>query len=336
MSSYGTILQQGNFTQAATAVPVTIQLRGDVDWMRVYNITVADADQTTAVGVEYYWQRGMAVDRGIEYKKSSAANAANLTDYMASGGFTLVDSSLQSPGSLNATITAVSNASIPVASNSGTNGLSAGDVVRFINVAGAQQLGGYDFTVGYNTLTSGTFSLDYMSQIVAGTTGSWRKINYDPIFYPRRRSITKISSSGTSSVITLSVTHGYKVGQAVRVMVPSEFGMVQMNNLLGNITAINTTTTSGNTITVDIDSSSFTAFAFPLTAVNPFSQAVVVPIGEDTAEALSTGNDILSDATLNTGYVGMKLAAGANSPAGAANDQIYWVAGKSWSVDNTI
>ena len=187
MSSYGTILQQGNFTQAATAVPVIIQLRADVDWMRVLNLTIADANQTTAVGVEYYWQRGMAVDRGIEYLKSSAANAANLTDYMASGGFTLIDSSLQAPGALNATITAMSNAAIPVASNSGTNGLVAGDVVRILNVASAQQLGGYDFTVGYNTLTTGTFSLDYMAQIVTGTTGSWRKISFDPIFYPRRR-----------------------------------------------------------------------------------------------------------------------------------------------------
>ena len=326
-----TIILQGSFT--STGAAKVINLRSDVDWMRVYNITVADADQTTAVGVEYYWQRGFAVDRGIEYKKSSAANAANLEDYMASGGFTLIDSSANPNGALNATVTAISNASIPVVSNSGTNGLVAGDIVRIVNVAGAQQLGGFDFTVGYNTLTSGTFSLDYMSQIVAGTTGSWMKIKFNPIYYPRRRYITKITQAA-SAVVTLSVTHGYKVGQEVRFIVPAAYGMVQMDGLQGTITAINTTTTSGNTVTVNIDSSAFTAFAWPLTAVNPFTPAEMVPMGEDTAQALASAVDPLSDATENQAFIGMSLAAGANSPAGVTNDVIYWVAGKSFSVNN--
>lgn len=325
-----TIIQQGRFTADGSAK--TLQIRSDVDWMKVYNYTQAATQQATGRGVEFYWQRGMSQDTGIEYKKTNSTDALNMVT-LSSGGFTLVDSSVQAPGVLNATITAVSNAAIPVVSNSGTNGLSAGDIVRIINVAGAQQLGGYDFTVGYNTLTSGTFSLDYMSQIVAGTTGSWRKIQYDPIFYPRRRSITKITQAA-QAVVTLSVTHGYKVGQKVRMVVPAEFGMVEMNGLQATIVAINTTTTSGNTITLDIDSSAFTAFAFPLTAVNPFSQALVVPMGEDTAEALALNQDILSDATINQAYIGMKLAAGAQSPAGSANDVIYWVAGKSFSVDN--
>lgn len=326
-----TIIQQGRFT--ATGSAVTLQLRSDVDWMAVYNVTVGAASQTTAVGVKYYWQRGFPAGAKWSTLKSNAANAANLEQYITSNGFTLVDSSVQTPGVLNATITAISNASIPVVSNSGTNGLSAGDVVRLINVAGGQQLGGFDFTVGYNTLTTGTFSLDYMSQIVAATTGSWRKINFDPIFYPRRRYITKISQAA-QAVVTLSVTHGYKVGQEVRMVVPAAYGMVEMDGILATIVAVNTTTTSGNTITINVDSSAFTAFAWPLTAAVPFTAAETVPVGEDTAQALSSAVDILSDATLNTGYIGMILAGGASNPGGAASDVVYWVAGKSFSVDN--
>ena len=325
-----TIIQQGRFTSAGTAK--TLQIRSDVDWIKVYNYTQAATQQATGRGVQFYWQRGMATDTGLEYKKTNATDALNLVA-LTSGGFTLVDSSIQTPGVLNATVTAISNAAIPVVSNSGTNGLSAGDVVRIINVAGAQQLGGMDFTVGYNTLTTGTFSLDYMAQIVAGTTGSWRKINFDPIFYPRRRSITKITQAA-SAVITMSVTHGYKVGQLVRFVVPEIYGMTEMNGLQGTITAIDTTTTTGNSITVNIDSSAFTAFAFPLTADVPFSRAEVIPVGEDTASALSSGVDILTDATLNEAFLGIKLAAGAQSPAGSTSDVIYWVAGKSFSVDN--
>ena len=322
----GTIIQQGSFTSAGESVE--LQIRSDVDWMRVYNYTIADADQTTAVGVEYYWQRGMPADGGLEYKKSNAANAANLTDAMASGGFTLLDTSGSPLDTLNATITAVSGATPPVVTNSGTNGLVAGDVVRLTNVAGAQQLGGFDFTVGNDTLSGTTFSLDYMATIVAGTTGSWRKINFQPQFYPRHRTISAITAA-SSAVVTLTVTHGYTVGQKVRLIVPQAYGMVEANNLLGTITAVST---ANNTITLDIDSSAFTAFSFPLTAAAPFTPALVVPVGEAASGSYA---NLLDDATDNVSFLGMKLAAGTDSPAGSTNDVIYWVAGKSFSVSNS-
>ena len=132
----------------------------------------------------------------------------------------------------------------------------------------------------------------------------------------------------------MSVTHGYKVGQEVKFVVPSAFGMTEMDGLRGTITAIDTTVTTGNTITVNIDSSGFTTFAWPLTASVPFAAAMVVPVGMDTPQALSSAVDILSDATLNTGYIGMSLAAGADSPAGQTSDVVYWIAGKSFNVDN--
>lgn len=321
----GTIIQQGRFTSDGTAQE--LQIRSDVDWMYVYNETQWATTQTPGRGVKFYWQRGMTSGYAFEYTKADGADTLQ-AEQVTSGGFTLLDTSASPVDSLNATITAVSNAAIPVASNSGTNGLSAGDVVRIINVTGAQQLGGYDFTVGNNTLSSGTFSLDYMAQIVAGTTGSWRKIKWDPIFYPRHRSITGITQA-SQAVITLSVTHGYTAGQAVRLIVPSAFGMVEMDGLKGNITAVST---ANNTITVDIDSSAFTAFSFPLTAAVPFSQALVVPIGE-TANGTYANN--LDDRTQNLAFIGMELGAGIDGPAGSSSDVIYWVAGKSFSVSNS-
>lgn len=327
-----TIIQQGAFT--STGSTVRIPLRSDVDWMYVYNLTQANGAQTTAVGVKYYWQRGMAAGAKWTTFASNAAAASNLEQYITSNGFTLYDTSLQTPGALNATITAISNAAIPVVTNSGTNGLVAGDVVRLVNVTGAQQLGGFDFTVGYNTLSTTTFSLDYMSQIVAGTTGSWRKINFNPIFYPRRRFITSISKASQAVVVT-SVTHGYTIGQQVRFAVPAAYGMTQINGLTGNIVDINTSTTV-NSFTVDIDSSAFTTFAFPLTAAVPFTPAEVIPVGEDTATALLYGTDILGDSTENVSTMGIILTGGVNCPGGAASDQIMWVAGKSFSVDSSF
>lgn len=314
-----TIIQSGSFTSDGTAK--LLNIRSDLDWMEVVNYTQAATQQATGRGVKFEWYRGMASDTGLEYKKTNSTDALNLVT-LTSGGFTLLNTSSQTPGALTSTITAVSNAAIPVVTNSGTNGLTAGDVVRLIDITGAQQLGGMDFTVGINTLSATTFSLDYMAQIVAGTTGSWRKINFDPQFYPARRFITAISQA-TSAVIKLSVTHGFTAGQAVRINVPSAYAMTQIDGLVGNITAVST---ANNTITVDIDSSAFTAFSFPLTAAVPFTQATVVPIGET---ANSTYANTLDDATDNISYIGMKLAGGAQSPAGSASDVIYWKAGKS-------
>jgi hypothetical protein len=66
----------------------------------------------------------------------------------------------------------------------------------------------------------------------------------------------------------------------------------------------------------------------------PFTPAEVVPVGEDTGTALASNLNILADATVNTGYIGLQLATGANLPAGIANQTVYWVAGKSFLVDN--
>src|ERR1700748_1497078 len=80
----GTIISQGRFT--STGAAKTLNIRSDVDWMSVKNITVAAANQTTAVGVEYFWQRGFPAGAMWEYKKSNAAAAANLSVYATSGG----------------------------------------------------------------------------------------------------------------------------------------------------------------------------------------------------------------------------------------------------------
>lgn len=324
-----TIIQQGRFTSDGTAK--TLAIRSDVDFMYVYNWTVLSAAGADT-GAQFYWQRGMSQDTGVIYLKTTTTDALQI-DNMASGGFTLIDSSDQSPGPLTA-LTSISNAQPPLVTVTSTAGLVDGDVVRIIDTTSGQQLGGIDFTI--DVVNSTTFQLEYMSAIATTTGGFYRKIDFDPIFYPRRRFMSKVLSSGSSTIVTMTVTHGYTVGQAVRFTVPAAYGMVELDGLVGNITAIGDADTDGdtNTITVDIDSSAFTAFAFPLTAAVPFSPALVVPFGEDTAVALNNNVGILDDATRNTAFLGMRLAAGTTSPAGATSDLIYWVAGRSFSVNN--
>lgn len=322
----GTIIQQGKFT--STGVAKLLNIRSDVDWMKVINYTETNT-VTGSRGVEYFWQRGLAANDGFVKIRNAGGTAidARTSAGLAVPGFTLIDTTDNAPGALVA-ITSISAANPPVVTVASTATLNTGDVVRIINDTGAQQLGGIDFTI--TVLNGTTFSLTYMAQIVAGTTGFYRKINYDPFFYPRRRIITAITRGATTAV-KMAVTTTFTVGQKVFFNVPSTSGTVELNGQYGTILAINTAT---NTLTVDIDSSAYTAFTFPLTTGVPFTPAQVVPGGEDTAEALALGVDILGDATENRAILGMKLGAGITSPAGSSNDVIYWIAGKSFSVDN--
>lgn len=327
---------QGVFTSNGSAQ--VLQIRSDLDWMYVYNYTqIAAASAST--GYQFYWQRGMAPGTGLEYKSNSGSTAVNIVA-LASGGFTLANNTISVPGPAIA-ITSITNATPPVVATGNTAGLFAGStIVQLYNVVGAQQLGGLDFTVG-TVVGSTSFTLAYMAGIAAATTGNYRVIPYDPYFYPPQRVISKIESSTLNgsnvAIVTLTVTHNFTVGQRVRFYIPqvtsSAFGMTQLNQVEATIVAIGAADADSttNTITVNVDVSGFTAFAWPLTTDPAFTPAQVVPVGEYTAQANLSGVNPFQDAEINEGYIGILLGAGANGPAGQNADVIYWVAGKSFN-----
>lgn len=324
----GTIIQQGKFT--STGANKILAIRSDVDWILVYNYT-ALAQAAADKGCKFYFQRGMTNGTGVvESKLGSVANDPMTINELAAGnGFTLLDTTLN-PLSAATAITGGTNATQPVYSTANTGSLTTGSVVRLSSLTGQENLAGIDFQV--DTVVANTsFRVAYAIATAPGaaaTAGNWRQVKYDAIYYPRRRFIGNISAA-SPAVVTCTVDHGLTVGQEVRMVVPAAYGMTQMDGILATITAV-----TANTLTLDVDSSAFTAFQFPLPGVVPFSPALVVPVGENTAEALTQNVNILADATTNTAIIGVELAGGASKPAGENNDVIYWVAGKSFSVDN--
>jgi len=316
-----TIIQQGRFT--ADGSPEIIKLRGGVDWMKVWNTTTIAAGGA-GTGVIFEWQRGLANDYAIEYQKL-AADESMVPVIATTGGFTYVDTTTDNPlGAINATISAISAAAIPIVSAASTATLINGDIVQFVNVTGAQQFGGVHFEID-TVVTNTSFRLVYAPQIVAGTSGSFYPVNVPPAFYPTKRFISSITAANPA-VVETTVSHGYTVGQMIRLRVPADYDMTQMDGLLATVTAV-----SAATFTTDIDASAFTAFAWPLTADVPFTPAIAVPIGDSSTD---TYINSLAGATDDQGYIGMYLATGTDSPAGVTNDVIYWQAGKSFSVDN--
>ena len=346
-----TVIKQGRFTADGNAK--TLDLRCDWDWIKVINETVSYA-AGGGDSAEFFFQRGMTDGRGLRYDKEATIGALVPTQIAANSGFFYIDSSVDAPSS-RAALTGLTAANPPVVTSAG-HGLSVGDIVRFDTLDNQPQIAGMDFSV---TAAGATFTVGNINLVnsTASTSGFWRKIPFDPIYYPRRRFITYISSEVNPKVY-LSVTHGYTVGQQVRLVFSGGSSVwgdyAQLDGVQATVLAINQTRAGNepnnggiaNNIQLDIDTSSYTAWnavfgaasneAYPGSGAVPFSNAQIVPIGEDTAYALSQNVDILQDATRNTAILGVTLEAGANSPAGSANDVIYWMAGKSFSDSDEV
>jgi hypothetical protein len=313
----------GGYWTADGATKV-LDIPSGFDFIEVENQT-ATAAAVGSAGTKYRWRKGM-VDGSMFMDAFNAGSTANLTTYVATGGFTPIYQVDPVTPSALLTGTAISNATPPVASSGATGGLANGNYVRIYSAVGAAQFNGYEFTV--DTVTANTsFRLPYAPTIVAGTTFSYRYFQYNPSYYPRRRLITAVTT-GATTTIKMSVTHNLTAGQLVAFVVPSIFGMTQLNTVHARILSVST---ANNTITVDVNSTGFTAFAFPLTAAAaaPYTQAQVVPFGDgiDPTTPLMTSST-LAGATQNEAVAGVSMAPGVNGPAGQASDLIYWRAVK--------
>jgi len=301
---------QGYFT--ADGKDKYLEVPIGADWIEIRNLTkirTAAADTLCTS----YWDTNMTgnFQYGVGDVRNAGPDAVIPQALLVTTGITAINTNDNPLSAKDATVTAVSADTPPqVTVNDATTYLT-GDIVRFVSVTGATQLNGMDFTI--TNLNGTTFSLPFMATIVAGTTGSFYKVKYPEVWYPGVRFITNITQTA-QAVITMSVTHGFEVGDKVKLKVPEEFGMIEAHNKTVEVLA-KTTSDTVNTITVDLNTTTYTAFAFPLTGVTLPSYAQVVPI---------------SGPITNNSFRGFELKAGATAaagPAGADGDVIHWKAG---------
>jgi hypothetical protein len=387
-----TIIGQGYFTASSIGLanpdpgnaevgqsnPAYIQIPSNADWMTVRNWTQFGTAGTDAaylngtanafVGVEFFWQRGMAAGSAIcKYYTNTAAVITG--DTIISGGFTLYDPSGQSVGAQPllgspVTISAVTNATRPVVTCSSTAGLSVGTVVRLSSTA-QTDVNGVDMVVG--TVTNGTtFTLLTSTNALAtapgaiGGAGSFRIVynGNSALFYPRLRYVTNITQA-TNAQVSTSIAHGLTPGQELRFKIPTTSGMTQLNPQLNNnyfpqsssVAAIVQSVVDDYNFTININTTGYTAFTWPTIAQEPTDFPTVTPFGEDTATALAsntaqvptiagvqiynTNTGILADSTVNTGYLGMILGAGGIGTIASSNailgpsGSIAWTAGNA-------
>lgn len=73
-------------------------------------------------------------------------------------------------------------------------------------------------------------------------------------------------------VVTTVDDHGYVAGMDITFLIPSAFGMIELNGI--NVQVLQVTS---NTLTVNVDSTNFTAFAYPSPLPNAFTPPSVIP-----------------------------------------------------------
>lgn len=311
-----TIMDRGSFTSDGTAQK--INLPASADYFVAYNLTQSATTQTTGRGIKFEWFPEYADGYALRTGKLDTADTTEVTQ-ITSGGFTYRTSRPEPEAAKTATAITAAGPAVVTAT---AHGYSVGDRVRAYGTTGMLQIGGMDFTVtavgSANAFTLGY--LDASGFAAAATAGSFRRLPEDGAVEPEAQYITKITKAA-SAVVTLSVTHNYQVGQLVTMTVPAEMGMVEMNGLTGKVTAVNST---ANTITLDIDSSGFTTFAFPTSAASEGNFSSVAPAGQRNSYDVD-------EVPFRTGQFVpyMYLPAGVDSPAGSSSDVIVWQAIKS-------
>lgn len=73
-------------------------------------------------------------------------------------------------------------------------------------------------------------------------------------------------------VVTTTNDHHYVAGMRVRFNIPGMFGMIQLNEVEAQVLSI-----TNNSLTVNVDSSNFTPFAYPSPLPEAFTPPVVIP-----------------------------------------------------------
>ncbi len=87
----------------------------------------------------------------------------------------------------------------------------------------------------------------------------------------RTQTIASVTQAYPAVVTTVN-DHNYVAGMDVTFLIPTQFGMVQLNNQ--NIQVLSVT---NNSLTLNVDSSNYTPFSYPSPLPNAYTPPSVIP-----------------------------------------------------------
>lgn len=288
------------YTNAATPVAQQIPMTAKPDWVIVKDVTNWGAQSTAANPIQSEWFSSMAAGSYLAIGQPSAtgSSVALYSSQGTSGGFTFIDQT-NPPTFAKVAITAI-NGTTFVVSTGNTSGISVGDWVRLINVTGALEISGPNLYQVTAVSTNTSITLGYGASaasaglvVANGTTGYYQKV-YPGQFLPNTLPIAYITQA-SQAVVYFFRQNPYVPGQLVDFQIPTAYGMTQLSNLTGKsgsgpfssnpagaarvLSVTNSATVSS--ITIDVDTTGFTAFQYPTSAnyAAGGSPAVCIPAG---------------------------------------------------------
>lgn len=306
------------------------------------------AEATDAQSIEWWWERSMSqgTAKGLLQASAAAGSAAVTTMAISSGGISCFDTSNPPSYAALATTAITGNAGTFVVSMADTGSIAVGDYVRLYNTTGELQIAGYSFQVTAVTANT-SITLGYMASAVsagglatfaaAATAGSVLK--YIPNrMYPRFARIAMITKAA-QAVVYFTSKNNFTPGEIVSFRVSSDFGMDEINNKAARVLNV-TNSATVSSITIDLDTSGYTTFAFPTSAIAaagvspavcvPSSSGVVPDNGSATVAQQPPGTNLL-DAFDNRNTRIIQFGAGCfdvSSFGGSDGDVWMWQAFK--------
>ncbi len=253
---------------------------------------------------------GFAEDAaGTAYLESNNSTPAMVASKITANGFSFINAGSPQYGPVKAMATTfVTQAGFANVTVTG-HGYSVGDVVLIYGTTSMLQIAGIAYTVR-SVVDANNFTIyvDSSGFASAATAGFVKKILYPNLYLPGNRYITAITSSGVNTVVTTSVNHNMVVGQEVTFTIPPQWGMTQLDQAAiasaNPQTKIYVISVTANTLTVNIDSSAFTAFSYPTSAVagQGMTFPQVTPIGDQNSGGSAPGG-VLTSLTIPGAYL---------------------------------
>ncbi len=333
----------GTFTvTVSTAVDVICQSQNPPDFIVARNLgssaSTGWGELSDAQEIEWFWERSMAqgTAKGIR-QTSSGSDPAMIATFLSANGISTYDTS-NPPTFAALTATAITgNAGTFIVSMTNTGTIAVGDYVRLYAVTGEQQIAGYTFQVTAVT-TNTSITLGYMAsggQTFAADATAAQVIKFIPNrFYPRWRYIAGITQAAQATVY-FTEKNDFTPGEIVSFRVSSAFGMDEINNVPARVLTV-TNSSTVSSIVIDLDTSGFTAFAFPTSAVAlagvspavcvPSSSGVVPYNGSATIPQEPPGTNLMD--TFDNRNVRLIHFGGSCFTAGTTGDVWQWQAFK--------
>lgn len=263
-------MAKGNFTSTGAAQVINLPFQPDAVEMWNYSSFATPAQH----GVPYaYWDINMG--QGYAVEQVFNATPVLTTDIVTSNGISTFSAGQLLQYGPQMQISGITKANPAVVTTVPDHGLKSGDVVIMTGLyqsatTGMQQIAGMPFTV---TVTGAkTFTIPWNTNqsnytaLSGSPSGAYvRKVLYPYLYFPGTSVISAITT-GTTTTIDTTSAHNFVVGQEVAFRIPTIWGTYQLNSLPNTqipgspIYGYVVSVTDYNTVVVNINSSSYTAF----------------------------------------------------------------------------